>query len=52
MLATHNAKERGMEDWRQLFKMADLGYEITSVTTPKDSRLSIIEATWQSQRAY
>ncbi|CAO1604437.1 hypothetical protein XANCAGTX0491_007994 [Xanthoria calcicola] len=52
MLATHNAKERDMKDWKQLFKMADLGYEITSVTTPKDSRLSIIEATWQSQRAY
>ncbi|KAI4261944.1 MAG: hypothetical protein L6R42_002870 [Xanthoria sp. 1 TBL-2021] len=52
MLATHNGKERDMEDWKQLFKMADLGYEITSVTKPRDSRLSIIEATWRSHRAY
>ncbi|KAL9008751.1 MAG: hypothetical protein Q9173_006154 [Seirophora scorigena] len=48
MWATHNAKERELEDWKELFRRAGAGYEITSVTKPEGSRLSIIEATWRS----
>ncbi|KAI4252736.1 MAG: hypothetical protein LQ352_004114 [Teloschistes flavicans] len=44
MWATHNAKERTLNDWRELLKDSDPGLEITSVIQPKDSRLSIIEA--------
>ncbi|KAL8650148.1 MAG: hypothetical protein Q9210_003995 [Variospora velana] len=47
MWATHNAKERELEDWKELFKLAGVGYEMTRVTKPSGSRLSIIEATWQ-----
>ncbi|KAL8733397.1 MAG: hypothetical protein Q9181_003605 [Wetmoreana brouardii] len=48
MWAAHNAKERDLGDWKELFRIADPAYEITSVTKPKNSRLSIIEATWGS----
>ncbi|KAL8856172.1 MAG: hypothetical protein Q9178_007210 [Gyalolechia marmorata] len=47
MWATHNAKERDLEDWKALFRTADRRYEITSVIKPRDSRLSIIEAKLQ-----
>lgn len=49
MWATHNGKEREMEDWKRLFNLAggEGGFEITAVVRPKGSRLSIIEATWK-----
>ncbi|KAI4280706.1 MAG: hypothetical protein L6R35_005840 [Caloplaca aegaea] len=47
MWATHNAKERELEDWKELFKLAGVGFEMTRVTKPRGSRLSIIEATWR-----
>lgn len=43
MWAAHNAKERDLADWKELFKLASPGYEIKSVTN-----LSLIEATWRS----
>ncbi|KAL8805329.1 MAG: hypothetical protein Q9182_002003 [Xanthomendoza sp. 2 TL-2023] len=51
MLATHNAKERDIEDWKKLFRIADPGYEMLSVSKPKGSKLTIIEAGWRSQGA-
>ncbi|KAI4130035.1 MAG: hypothetical protein LQ341_006507 [Variospora aurantia] len=47
MWATHNAKERELEDWKELFKLAGVGFEMTRVTEPRGSRLSIIETTWR-----
>ncbi|KAL8679031.1 MAG: hypothetical protein Q9186_004659 [Xanthomendoza sp. 1 TL-2023] len=51
MLATHNAKERDMDDWKELFRIADPGYEILSVSKPQGSNISIIEAIWRPHGA-
>ena len=48
MWGTHNAKERDLEDWEDLFRTADAGYKLLSVTKPKNSRLSILELIWGS----
>lgn len=49
MWAIHNAKERDLEDWRQLVEDADTGFELTAVDRPEGSRLSIILVTWRGQ---
>ena len=51
MWATHNAKERELEDWTELFRTADAGYKLRSVLKPKNSRLSILELIWASSKA-
>ena len=50
MWALHNAKERDIDDWRQLFKDADTGFELTAVNRPVGSRLSIILVTWTAKQ--
>ncbi|KAL8836049.1 MAG: hypothetical protein Q9170_003062 [Blastenia crenularia] len=50
MWATHNGRERELGDWKDLFRMAGPGYEITNVISPEGSRLSIIEATWRDMK--
>ena len=48
MWGTHNAKERDLEDWQDLFRTADAGYSLVSVMKPMNSRLSILELVWRS----
>ena len=48
MWATHNAKERELEDWEELFRTADPGYKLHTMIKPKNSRLSILELIWDS----
>lgn len=46
MLEIHNGKERDLEDWKQLFKVADTKFQFLSVYQPLQSRLAIIEFVW------
>ncbi|KAH8593604.1 O-methyltransferase-domain-containing protein [Bisporella sp. PMI_857] len=43
MMTLLNAKERTLQDWKDLFTKADPRLRITSVTTPIGSQMSIIE---------
>jgi hypothetical protein len=47
MLQLLNAKERAVEDWIELFKMADPRFRFVGVQTPPGSRMSIMEAVWE-----
>ena len=44
-----NAKERGVDDWVQLFREADLRFQLVKITKPKLSELSIIEFRWDGE---
>ncbi|RDW65978.1 hypothetical protein BP6252_09613 [Coleophoma cylindrospora] len=52
MLALMNGKERGLEEWRALFKQADPRYSWNGGFRPDGSRLWILEATWKPIRTY
>ena len=43
MLEFHNAQERDLHDWKELFARADPRLQVREVQKPKGSRLSIIE---------
>ncbi len=43
----HNAKERDVDDWVQLFECADSRFEFLGVKQPAGSRLGIIEVVWK-----
>ena len=47
MLEFHNAKERNEDDWIQLFRDADEGFEFQGVMRPPFCRYGIIEAQWK-----
>ncbi|MCJ1261072.1 hypothetical protein MMC22_000936 [Lobaria immixta] len=46
MLEIHNGKERGLEDWKQLFGDADRRFALLGVHQPRLSRLAMIEFVW------
>jgi hypothetical protein len=46
MWEIQNGKEREARDWDALFQAADARLKLTHATQPKDSKLGIIEATW------
>lgn len=43
-----NAKERDADEWVKLLAKADPRFGAVKITTPPQSMLSIIEATWQA----
>lgn len=47
MLQLLNAKERGVDDWTELFKMADSRFKFLGAKQPAGSRMSIMEAVWE-----
>jgi hypothetical protein len=46
MLTTANAKERELDDWRELFREADERFEFLRAFKPEKSRMWLIEAKW------
>jgi hypothetical protein len=46
MLSLLNAKERDADGYKQLFALADERYKFLGASTPKGSRMSIMEAVW------
>jgi hypothetical protein len=42
-----NAKERDLEEWAELFAMADPRFKFLGVRTPLGSKASFIEAEWR-----
>jgi hypothetical protein len=46
MLSLLNAKERDLEDFTQLFALADPRFKFLGAKTPVGSRMSIMEAVW------
>ena len=51
MMAMLNAKERGRDDWAELFEKADEKFRFLGVQTPPGSQLSFIEASWEGHNA-
>lgn len=47
MLELLNARERGEDDYAELFQRADPRFKFLGVRTPKGCRMSIMEAVWQ-----
>jgi hypothetical protein len=47
MLELLNAKERDVDDWTELFKMADPRFKFLGARQPVASRMSIMEAIWE-----
>jgi hypothetical protein len=47
MLEIGNAKERDLDEWTNLFEEADSRFIFQGIKQPLDSRLAIIEATWE-----
>ncbi|CAL5868711.1 uncharacterized protein PFLUO_LOCUS2938 [Penicillium psychrofluorescens] len=47
MLGLQNAQERTSNDWKALFSDTDSRFNVTSVSKPSKSYLSIIEVTWE-----
>jgi hypothetical protein len=47
MLELLNAKERDVNDWIELFAMADPRFKFLGAKQPTGSRMSIMEAVWQ-----
>jgi hypothetical protein len=46
MMEIGNAKERDLDEWKQLFEQADERFVFKSPKMPPGSRLAILEATW------
>jgi hypothetical protein len=44
-----NAKERTIGDWDRVFMKADRRFVLSSVTTPKNSALSMIDFVWDGE---
>jgi hypothetical protein len=46
MMEIGNAKERDLDEWKQLFEQADRRFIFQGLRMPPGSRLAILEATW------
>jgi hypothetical protein len=46
MMEIGNAKERDLDEWKQLFEQADERFVFKGPKMPPGSRLAILEATW------
>ncbi|KAI1813949.1 putative O-methyltransferase [Poronia punctata] len=51
MLEIGNAKERTLEEWKDLFEKTDERFEMKGVVQPPGSRLSILEFEWLGEGA-
>jgi SAM-dependent methyltransferase len=47
MWELQNSKERTVEDWRDLFAMADTRFKLSKVVKPPNANLGILEVTWE-----
>lgn len=47
MLELQNARERELQDWKDLFTLADERFKFVGVVMPPGSNLAIITAEWQ-----
>ncbi|KAJ5372865.1 hypothetical protein N7517_004871 [Penicillium concentricum] len=47
MLALQNAQERTPDDWKYLFRDTDSRFNVTRISQPSKSYLSIVEVTWE-----
>ncbi|KAF2430168.1 O-methyltransferase [Tothia fuscella] len=47
MLELLNAKERDVDDWIELFRLADSRFKFLGAKQPPGSRMSIMEAVWE-----
>ena len=47
MLGLQNAQERTPDDWKSLFRDTDLRFNVTRISQPSKSYLSIMEVTWE-----
>jgi hypothetical protein len=47
MMVLMNGKERGLQEWKTLFKQADSRFTWNGGSRPDGSRLWIIQATWE-----
>lgn len=48
MMALFNSVERNLDDWKELFKMADPKLKLVKVTKPLGSALAVMEL-WLEQ---
>ena len=51
MLKFHNARERDMGDWINLFHSADSRFKFLGARQPMGSRLGIVEVAWTGDGA-
>lgn len=47
MLELQNARERELQDWKDLFALADERFKFVGVVMPPGSNLAIITGEWQ-----
>ncbi|CRL28936.1 O-methyltransferase, COMT, eukaryota [Penicillium camemberti] len=47
MLGLQNAQERTPDDWKSLFRDTDSRFNVTKISQPSKSYLSIMEVTWE-----
>ncbi len=47
MMAMVNARERGADDWADLFREADERFKFIGIRKPPGSQLAFIEVTWE-----
>ena len=45
-MAMLNARERGRQDWAELFREADERFHFFGIKEPPSSQMAFIEATW------
>jgi hypothetical protein len=43
LMMMHNAKERSRDDWEKLVEQVDQKLRIRSISTPKETAMSVIE---------
>lgn len=46
-MAMLNAKERGRDDWKELFREADTRFHFLGVKNPPGAQMSFMEASWE-----
>ena len=49
MMFMLNAKERGRDDWAELFRSADERFRFLGVETPPGTQEAFIEACWEER---
>lgn len=50
-MAMLNSRERGRDDWAELFREADDRFRFLGVQNPPSSQMSFIEASWEGHNA-
>ena len=47
-----NAKERSLEDWKELFNEADERFKFVSASKPRMSELSLVVFEWEGPQQF